>query len=174
MPAYKFNYDGFKVYLKTTYCKNPETAKAHASDVRLFLTTVGSDENDSLNLLSLPMLESFRLTMEDEFEYKPSTIKEKLRRLLLAVKYIIRSIDNQDLYYKGKRIIDELEEWCHGLGKGISLQRKERAINVRQQMHKIQDPNEFLEHSTVCSLLHTITSNNNLPLVGESKTGTSL
>ena len=47
-----------------------------------------------------------------------------------------------------------------GWEKESVYKEKSRAINVRQQMHKIQDLNEFLEHSTVCSLLHTITSNN--------------
>ena len=82
--------------------------------------------------------------------------KEKLRQILLAVKYIIRTIDNQELYYKGKRIIDELEEWCHGLGKGISYQRQERGVYVQQILHTIQDPNEFMENDTVCYTIQIV------------------
>ena len=83
------------------------------------------------------------VTDDTQTKFKPSTMKEKLKRIVLAIRYIIRNIESQQLYDKGKRLIDELEEWCSGLRNAVSVQRQERAIVVRQMMHKIQDPNEF-------------------------------
>jgi len=95
--------------LKAAKYKNIPTAKSHASDVRLFMIKSYGNDTNTMNLISLPMLEKFRLTMQNELHYKPSTIKEKLKRIALAIRYVIRNIDNQEIYYKGKTLTDELE-----------------------------------------------------------------
>ena len=78
--------------------------------------------------------------------YKPTTRTEKLQRLKLAIKFIIRQQDDQQLYYEGSRIIDVLDEWFHG----SSMQRLQHTILMREKLHQISDPNEFLDHEMVC------------------------
>ena len=71
----------------------------------MFMMEADGNTDNSSNLLNLDKLDKFRMTMEDRLKYKQSTIKEKLRRILLAIKYTIRKVDNQGLYYKGKRVL---------------------------------------------------------------------
>ena len=82
-------------------------------------------------------------------DFKPSTCKEKLYRLKLAIKFAKQSVDNEQLYYRANRVIDSIEEWCHGLSKDTSLQRKERGLVVREKLPHLQDPNEFLKDKEV-------------------------
>ena len=88
-------------------------------------------------------------TMTEDLDYKPSTRREKLTRIKFAIKYIKRSVDDERLYYKANRVIDTVEEWCQGLSKKISLQRKERGLLVREQLPSLQDPNEYLNSEEV-------------------------
>ena len=104
------------------------------------------------NLFNLPFLEIFMTVMQEKLNFKPSTIAEKLRRIKLAIRYIIRTKSDHE-FDRGKRIISLIEDWSRGMGKDISLQKKDRALRVRQMLHELEDPNEFLEHETVC--LHT-------------------
>jgi len=87
--------------------------------------------------------------MQEKLAFKPSTVAEKLRCIRLAIRYTIRDKDDVT-YTKGKRIIDLIEDWGHGLSKDKSIQKKERALAVRQLLHKLEDPNEFLENERVC------------------------
>ena len=48
------------------------------------------------------------------------------------------------------KVIDVIEEWCHGLGSPIALQRKEHGLLVREKLPHVQDPNEFLSDEKVC------------------------
>ena len=70
-------------------------------------------------------------------------------KIQFAKKYIKRSVNNERLYYKANRVIDTIEEWCQGLGKNISLQRKERGLLVQEQLPSLQDPNEYLNSEEV-------------------------
>ena len=81
--------------------------------------------------------------------YKPTTRAEKLRRLKLAIKFIITPNDDKELYYRGKHTINTLDEWGHGLGKDIAVQRQEFTLKMWKTLPQIIDPNEFLEHDMV-------------------------
>ena len=65
----------------------------------------------------------------------------------------MRQENNPELYYRGKRVIDEIDEWCHGLGKQIALQRQEYGLVSRKELPEVVDPNEFMEHDKVHSQL---------------------
>ena len=148
-----FDFDGFFTYLKVTQNKNNDTAKATIRDVKLYLdfTKLNEfNESDELKLLNIKELERFLSIMKDKKMYKPTTMAEKLRRLKLAIKFIIRQQDDQQLFYQGHRIIDMLDEWCHGLKKDIGMQRQQHAILMRERLYQISDPNEFLDHEMVC------------------------
>ena len=109
------------------------------------------------------------IVMQEELVFKPSTVAEKLRRIRLAISFIIRQKDDAT-YTKGKRIIDLVEEWGRGLGKDISIQKKERALMVRQLLHQLEDPNEFLEHDKVCLRVFYSLSLSNVCFTGEGET----
>ena len=92
--------------------------------------------------------------MTDDKHYKATTRAEKLRRIKLAIKFIMRQEDNPELYYRAKRAVDEIDEWCHGLGKQIALQRQEYALVLRKELPEIVDPNEFMEQDKVHNQLY--------------------
>lgn len=111
-------------------------------------------EREIDRLLSIQQLETFLQNMKDEMAFKPSTRKDKLWKIRLAIKYVIRTADDK-LYYKGQRVIDAIEEWCHGLGKDIAEQRREHGLLIREKMEDLTDPNEFLDDEQVQPLLTT-------------------
>jgi len=102
-----------------------------------------------MKLLSLEELENFTTIMIEDLKFKPSARKEKLIRIKLAIKYIKRSADNEQLYYQANCVIDAIEEWCHGLDSEIRLQRQEHGLAVREQLPHVQDPNEYLNDEQV-------------------------
>ena len=115
----------------------------------MYLDETDTTESDYNKLLDTQQLEKFMEAMTKQKEYRPTTRAEKLRRIKLAIKFVIRRNDNQELYYRGKRTIDELDEWCRGLGKQIAIQRQEHALVMRRTLPEVIDPNEFLEHDLV-------------------------
>ena len=62
-----------------------------------------------------------------ERRYKPTTLSEKIRRMKLAIKYVIYAEDsmmtNKELFIKGSRLLELLTQWCLSLSKAIALQR---------------------------------------------------
>ncbi|XP_065919571.1 uncharacterized protein [Dysidea avara] len=147
----EFDYEGFQTYLKVSYSKNPTTAKSITRDVNLYLGRAEGSNCDILKLLNITELERFMEIMKDpkQLKFKPSTRKEKLNRIKLAIKFAKRSIDDAQLYYKANRVIDSIEEWVHGLNKDVSLQKQERGLVVREILPHLQDPNEFLNDQEV-------------------------
>ena len=73
----------------------------------------------------------FGEVMQDEKQYKATTPDEKLRRIKLAIKCLLRYNDEQILYYRGSRTMDYLDELCHRLGKEIAIQRQEHALLMK-------------------------------------------
>ena len=84
-----------------------------------------------------------------QLNFKPSTKKEKMYRLKLAIKFTKRNMTNGQLYFKATRVIDSIEEWCKGLSKDINLQWRERGLVVKEALPHIQDPNEILNDQEV-------------------------
>ena len=141
--------------MNISYGKSPTTAKSTARDVNLYLRSAGGNESDILKLLNITKLEKFIQTMKDpeQLKFKPSTRKEKLYRLKLAVKFAKRSIDDEQFYYRANRAIDSIEEWITGHSKDVNIQRREHGVAVREKLPYVQDPNEFLKDPEVCTKL---------------------
>ena len=80
---------------------------------------------------------------------------KKLQRLKLAIKFITRQQDNQELYYRGSKVIDLLNEWCHGLVRDIGV-RQQHALTMREKLHQIAEVlnHEMLSITTKLSLWH--------------------
>ena len=119
------------IYLKVSLSRRLTTVKSIARDDKVYLEKVGGDP---MKLVNVGELEKYMTTMIEDLDYKPSTRRGKLTRIKFAIKNIKRSVDDERLYYKANRVIDTIEEWCQGLGKNISLQRKEHGLLVREQL----------------------------------------
>ena len=79
--------------MKATFSKNDTTAKSIARDIKLFMDNACDQSHHELNLLNLS-LEKFMIVMQEELVFKPSTVAEKLRRIRLAISFIIRQKDD--------------------------------------------------------------------------------
>ena len=77
------------------------------------------------------------MIMTDDKKYKATTTAKKLQQIKQAIKFIMRQEDNPVLYYSAKKVIDEIDEWCHGLGKPIALQRQEYTLVLRKELPEI-------------------------------------
>lgn len=119
--------------------------------MNLYLCRANGNGTEISKLLDVVELEKFVELMKDRkaLNFKPSTRKEKLYRIKLAIKFIRRTIENEQLYQKASRVIDAIDEWCHGLSKDISIQRKDHGLMVREKLPHLQDPNEFLHDEEV-------------------------
>ena len=151
------NFEDFRTYLRVAHNKNKATTEAITRDVKNYLDNNKTSEPDSKKLLDIKNLETFVVLMTDDKQYKATTRAEKLRRIKLAIKFIMRQEESPELYYRAKRVIDEIDEWCHGLGKQIALQRQEYALVLRKELPEIIDPNEFMEHDKVHKQIYTYT-----------------
>ena len=101
--------EGFQAYLRVRHNKNNDTARDIIRDVTLYLRETDTAKPDLNKLLNLQQLESSMKEMKDEKGFKPTTMAEKLQRLRLAIKYMIRGKDDQ-VYHRGTRVIDAIDE----------------------------------------------------------------
>ena len=161
-----FNLAEFAAYLEGIAGGNrsSDTSKAIVKDLKLFLQlTPGATDMDKL--FDKRNLERFCHTLMTERGYKPTTIAEKIRRLKMAVKFIIHTQDativNQELYIRGSMLIEIMTQWCHSLSKAIALQRQQHSLRVIQKLPLINDPHEFLENDKVTKHLNVAMYNIN-------------
>ena len=69
--------------------------------------------------------------MKNQFNYKPSTITEKLRRVRKAMQFIMyNKEDDKDekFYMKAVQYKDLLTSWINSMAKPTALQRQARGI----------------------------------------------
>ena len=109
-------------------------------------------------LLNQQNLERYYHHLKTSKQYKPTTNAEKLRRLKLAIRYVMHNQDeDQALYIKGCRYIDLIKQWVYSLSKSISLQRQRHSLNIVQQLPSISNPLDFLEdHQVNLKVQHAI------------------
>ena len=123
-----FDYDGFQPYLcKSIFNKSSTTAKSTARDVNLYFRRAGGNNSDILNIAKLEQFIQSKKNPE-ELNFKQSNRKEKLYRLKFTIKFVRRNINNEQLYYRTSRVLDAIEEWCHGLSKDINILRKDHGL----------------------------------------------
>ena len=162
-----FDFEEFRTYLRVTHNKNQDTTAAIIRDVKMYLNNDEQDNaTDCERLLNIRGIEMFVEVMQDDKHYKATTRAEKLRRIKLAIKCLLRHNDDQTLYYRGSRTIDYLDELCHGLGKEIAIQRQEHALLMRGKLNVMVDPNEFLENDMVRSTRHLYVINAYILIIG--------
>ena len=96
-------------------------------------------------------MESYYHHLKHINRYKPTTNAEKLRRLKLAINFVLHdnSKEDQELYIKGCRLLDLLRQWVHSLSKSIAIQRQEHSQKVVKELPSICSPQDFLDNPTV-------------------------
>ena len=132
----QFNFEGFNAYLLTPAGgrRSNSAAKAITSDLMMFFNTTpqsSSDTNKVDTILEKNNLESYIHHIKTTKKYKPTTVAEKIRRLKLAIEYIMALYRNDDYITKGKVMLTLLTTWCHSLSQDISRQRMEITKYVR-------------------------------------------
>ena len=162
---YKFNFAGFARYLESIAGgnRNKDASKAIVRDVHLFFqNTPAKSRSDIDRLFNKSNLELFFQKLLSERHYKPTTLSEKIRRMKLAIKYVIHSEDsmmtNKELFVKGSRLLELLTQWCLSLSKAIALQRQQHSLTVTEQLPLVLDPQEFLDNKKVWSKMIMITA----------------
>ena len=154
--SYKFDFSAFANYLEGIAggCRNTDTAKAIVHDVELFFQlTPATSHNDLDRLFNKSNLEKFFQQLLHKKQYKPTTITEKIRRMKLAIKYVIHEEDSmmtdKEIFIKGSRLLELMTQWCLSLSKAIALQRQQNSLNITEQLPFLMDPHEFLDNEKV-------------------------
>ncbi|XP_065906802.1 uncharacterized protein [Dysidea avara] len=118
-----------------------------------FQATPATSNSDIDRLFNKSNLEMFFQKLLSDREYKPTTLSEKIRRMKLAIKYVIHAEDsmmtNKELFIKGSRLLELLTQWCLSLSKAIALQRQQHSLTITEQLPLVLDPQEFLENRKV-------------------------
>jgi len=153
---YTFDFPAFANYLEGIAGgnRNKDASKAIARDVKLFFqSTPDTSNSDIEKLFNKSNLENFFHKLLKERQYKPTTISEKIRRMKLAIKFIIHAEDstltNKELFIKGNRLLELLTQWCLSLSKAIALQRQQYSLTMSENIPLLLDPHEFLENEKV-------------------------
>ena len=159
-----FNFSQFKEYLEGIAGGNRSatTAVSIVRDIERFFHTVTPKRSKfyQQHLLSPKLLEQYYHFLQVTNNFKPTTNAEKLRRIKMAIRFILHNGTDQEIYIKGCRIIDTLSQWIHSLSKHISLQRQQHGIRVINELPTIAHPFNFLNdeevsiriQNTICSL----------------------
>ena len=151
---HRFNFTKFKQYLEGIAGGNrsPTTATAIVRDIQRFFETVtptGSTFTSAI-LLNLKVIEKYYHHLKTAHKFKPTTSAEKLRRLKMAIKYIIHANQtDQQMYIRGCQIVDTLSQWIHSLSKQISLQRQQHGVRVVNDLPTTTDPLKFTQNEEV-------------------------
>ena len=116
----QFNFTKFKQHLEGIAGGNRSTTTATAivRDIQRFFETVTPPGSTftSRDLLNLKVIEKYYHHLKTTNIFKPTTNAEILRRLKMAIKYIIHANQtNQQIYIRGYQIIDTLTQWIHSL-----------------------------------------------------------
>ena len=113
------------------------------SDLIMFFNVTAQSSRDSYSkigsLFDKTNLESFLYHIKMEKKYKPTTITEKIRRLKLAIQYIMDLSKSKDHYSRGSTLLKLLTKWCHSLSQDITTQRKGNSKYVDTQKEHPSD-----------------------------------
>ena len=136
----EFSLEGFTKYLRSTAGgnRNKSTARSITSDlVMFFRNTCTAESSQNTNyykidrLFNVTDLKSFLHHIAVEKNYKPTTITEKIRRLKLAIQYVMDN--NQEHNNRGNSRLKLLTRWCQLLSQDVTAQRKQNAAYADSQ-----------------------------------------
>jgi len=152
---HQFDFERFANYLEGIAGGNrsSDTSRAIVADLRLFVCLTPGSSCDVDKLFNKTNLEKFFHHLINDKAYKPTTIAEKIRRLKLAIKYVIHAEDsmmqNQELFIRGSILIELLNQWGHSLSKPIALQRQQYCLKMAEKLPLVIVADEFLANEQV-------------------------
>lgn len=143
-----FDIEKFKSFLQGIDggSKSYEIAKAITNDIIYFFNSIPCSStsipmaNDML--LNLENLENFFQSIKKERSYKPTTQQEKLRRLKMAIQFVMREQDsemtNESLYIRSSQIIKRPNKCIKSLSKAVGKQRQEHGLSISSKISSKQ------------------------------------
>ena len=125
-------------------------------DVQLFFDSTShsssSTSTSSQFLFNSKNLESFYHFIKMR-KYQPTTISEKLRRVRMAIQFVLHETEEShhdlNLFVKGTHLVNLLSQWTKSLSKSIAIQRQKHGIKMSKDVAIISDPYDFLESREV-------------------------
>ena len=149
-----FNFTRFKQYLEGIAGGNRsvDTSTAIARDLQTFYSTVTPRGSKFLNstIMNRKALEEYYNHIKGRRRYKPTTTAEKLRRLSMAIGFVIHeNADHQHVYIRGSQLRDTIKQWVKSLAKNIAIQRQKHSMVVIKKLPNTRNPITFLERSDI-------------------------
>jgi len=149
----------FKNYLEGIAGGNRSstTSTSIVRDIQRFYSMVTPRGDKYLNgtLMSRKMLEIYYSQLKGRIGYEPTTIAEKLRRISMAIGFIIHeNADNQNLYIHGSQHRDIIKQWVKSLAKKISMQRQKHSMVAIKNLQSTSNPIPFIENEQVINKAH--------------------
>lgn len=149
-----FNFTQFKQFLEGIAGGNrsTETSTAIVRDLQTFYSTVTPRGSRFLNttIMDRKSLENYYNHLKVQRKYKPTTTAEKLRRLGMAIGFVIHeNANNQKLYIRGSQLREMIKLWIKSLSKSIAMQRHKHSMVVIKKLPHTSNPITFLDNSEV-------------------------
>jgi len=144
----------FKQYLEGIAGGNrsPTTSTSIARDIQKFYSTVTPSREKFLNttLMNCKSMEVYYNYLKGRKQYEATTIAEKLRRLSMAIGFVIHeNANDQKMYVHGTQLRDLIKQWIKSLSKGIAMQRQKHSMAVIKNLPNTSNPITFLENKQV-------------------------
>ena len=77
-------------------------------------------------------LQHYLQHLQNDFQFAPTTLSEKIRRLILAMEYILHKENpdesNAAMFMQITKIINNLSKWKKNLSRDIKYQRNRQAL----------------------------------------------
>ena len=149
-----FSFTDFKHYLEGIAGGNRSatTSTAIVRDIQRFFTVVTPNGENFLNgsVFNLKQLELYYNHLKKEMKYKPTTAAEKLRRLCMAIGFIMHdNAENDQIYIRGSQVRDVIKRWIRSLSNSIAMQRQQHSMRVIHNLPNTSNAVTFLENPEV-------------------------
>ena len=170
-----FESDAFTEYLQVAEGKSGEVAKAITSDIKKFFSYAITKPQASATthtyidiLLNTENILAFMKHLKLERTLAPTTITEKLRRIMQAVDYtLLINAEHAEIVKKCEHIKLCLQKWIKSMSKDIKKQKMQQALKSEQEIMGIENPLEFWENPKITGKVAGIVKNTEVPGVND-------
>ena len=140
-----FDYAGFIEYLTSIAGgkKSTTTAKSIVADIQNYFYFTSSNNRKPCYdlLLDMSHLKNYLQYLQQHFVFAATTISEKIRRLRLAIEYILHTENsdecNTTMFIRCTKILTNLSKWGKSLTKDIQKQRHKQSLVSAQKVFNI-------------------------------------
>ena len=142
----EFDFDSFQHYLQSIAGgrKNKTSATAITVELKNYYHFVAPFADSNVHyydyLLNLKHLKSYLDYLQEDCEFAPTTISEKIRRLRMAMEFVLYKENpmetNTSFFTRTHQIMMHLSKWCKSLSKGIKEQRRKHVFASAKQVSR--------------------------------------